>query len=344
MRIVLDRVSVEGRRTTLLAPTSFTVSTGEVVLLAAEPGHGNTALALAVGGRLTPVEGEVRLEDTPETRPPLTLRDVVALVDVPGVSEPEHSLHVSTQAAEALAVAHRPSWRSDVRRWLDTLGLGHTYETRIDQLAPLERTTLCVGAATEMADVHFLMMTLPDRHGGAAAGWWELALDAARAGYGVIVTSSRASARILGAQIPADTSPDPSKEPPVVALRVTPEPRATEPAEAPGTAEAAEPAGAVDPAEPTGSTGPAESTGATEPSLATEPSGAVEPTGSRSTAERAAPAAEEPDDGPAGADASVEPRHAAVAGDPGDVPTDVPVDAPDPEPRSTEATSGGSAR
>ncbi|GAA4842085.1 ABC transporter ATP-binding protein [Luteimicrobium xylanilyticum] len=219
MQIVLDGVAVQGRRDPMLAPFSLTWRTGEAVLVAAEPGHGHTALALAATGRLVPSSGTVTLEDAPPADPPLTLADVTAVVDVPGVSEPVESIPVRTHVAEDLALARRRTLPRDVAAWIATHGLDDVAGLRVDQLDALTRTRMLVALAAERADVHFLVLTLPDRHGGAPAGWWAVACDAAAAGYGVLVQCSRASARLLGAEIPPDVTVDPRTEPPLVALR-----------------------------------------------------------------------------------------------------------------------------
>jgi len=230
MQIVLGGVAVQGRREPMLAPFDLTVHTGEAVLVAAEPGHGHTALALAATGRLVPSSGTVTLEDAPRTDPPLTLAEVSAVVDVPGVSEPVGSIPVRTHVAEDLALARRRTLPRDVAAWVAAHGLDDVAGLRVDQLDALTRTAMLVALACERPDVHFLVLTLPDRHGGAPAGWWRVACDAAAAGYGVLVQCSRASARLLGAEIPPDVTVDPRREPPLIALRRSFEAPAPEPA------------------------------------------------------------------------------------------------------------------
>jgi len=259
MQIVLDGVAVQGRRDPMLAPFDLTLRTGEAVLVAAEPGHGHTALALAATGRLVPSSGTVALDGAPATRPPLTLADVSAVVDVPGVSEPVEAIPVHTHVAEDLALAGRRTLPRDVAAWIAAQGLDDVARLRVDQLDALTRTRMLVALACERPDVHFLVLTLPDRHGGAPAGWWGVACDAAAAGYGVLVQCSRASARLLGAEIPPDVTVDPRREPPLVALRRTFPVATPEPAD--------EPAPGLEP-EPAPVAGP---TQVVEPTLADEP-------------------------------------------------------------------------
>nr|WP_284289005.1 hypothetical protein [Angustibacter aerolatus] len=59
MRIACHDLTVRGAHGPMLQPTSLTATTGEVTLVAGQPGHGHTALALALAGRLVPAGGSV---------------------------------------------------------------------------------------------------------------------------------------------------------------------------------------------------------------------------------------------------------------------------------------------
>ena len=232
MQITLTDVHVDGRREPMLEPMDLAWSTGECVLVAGEPGHGHTALALVATGRFDPSGGEVRL--TPESTPShragrsargaaATLRDVTAVVDVPGISEPDDALTVADVVAEGLALAGRRSLPSDVTRWLADHSLATDRGRRLDQVPGVVRTALLAALAAEDRDVRFLVLTLPDRHGGEPSGWWEVAQSLAGAGYGVLVQCTRASARDLGADLPPARGAS-IHQPPAVVLRTRPEP------------------------------------------------------------------------------------------------------------------------
>ncbi|MGO3814794.1 MAG: hypothetical protein ACTJHV_08360, partial [Cellulosimicrobium funkei] len=184
MQITLTDVRVDGRREPMLEPMDLAWSTGECVLVAGEPGHGHTALALVATGRFDPSAGEVRL--TPASTPShrsgrpargaaATLRDVTAVVDVPGISEPDDALTVADVVAEGLALAGRRSLPTDVTRWLADHSLTTDRARRLDQVPGVVRTALLAALAAEDPDVRFLVLTLPDRHGGEPSGWWEVA-------------------------------------------------------------------------------------------------------------------------------------------------------------------------
>ena len=226
MQITLDDVQVEGRRSPMLEATTLSVSSGECVLLAGEPGHGHTALALVATGRLAPYTGTVTLveDDGSTTTSPAELRRVTAVVDVPGISEPDEALTVGDVVAEELSLAGRRSLPGDATRWLADHDLLDRRGERIDALHGAVRTALLSSLASERKDVRFVVLTLPDRHSGEPSGWWSVAESLASLGYGVLVECTRSSARDLGADLPPARGADALRAAPVEALRTRPEP------------------------------------------------------------------------------------------------------------------------
>jgi len=221
VQLALDAVRVEGRRAPLLEAVSLRLATGECVLVAGDPGQGHTALALVATGRIAPFQGTVTLVDD-EGRPvpsPATLRAVTAVVDLPGVSEPDDVLTVATVVAESLALARRSALPGAASRWLAERGLTERAGERMDDLFGPVRTALLAALATERERVRFLVLTLPDRHGGEPAGWWDVARTLATAGYGVLVQCTRSSARDLGAVLPPAEGARARRATPLEALR-----------------------------------------------------------------------------------------------------------------------------
>ena len=229
MQLVLEDVHVEGRRGPLLHLDRLSVETGECVLVAGEPGQGHTALALVLTGRLAPHAGRVGLvrDDDSVTDDPAALRRVSAVIDLPTISEPDDAVPIGSVVAEDLALARRSLRTESADRWLSELGTGLDGSARVAELPSLLRTHVLTAVAAERAEVRFLVIALPDRHGGDPARWWAMAQEYAGAGFGVLVQSTPTSARELGAT-PAVALPTT----PVVALRVGPATRL------PGTARA----------------------------------------------------------------------------------------------------------
>ncbi|QDW61222.1 hypothetical protein [Oerskovia sp. KBS0722] len=249
MQIAMDDVQVEGRRAPMLEATTLTLASGECVLLAGEPGHGHTALALVATGRLAPFTGTVTLvgDDGATTTATADLRRVTAVVDVPGISEPDEALTVGDVVAEELSLAGQRSLPGHAKRWLDAHDLLDRRGDRVDELHGTLRTALLTSLASERADVRFLVLTLPDRHGGEPSGWWAVAESLAALGYGVLVQCTRSSARDLGADLPPARGDDALRAAPVEALRTRPAPAAVPD----GSPDEAGPGGPPEPVETT---------------------------------------------------------------------------------------------
>src|SRR6478752_7476332 len=183
-------VTVGGRPRAMLPPTDVELHTGEVRAVVGEPGHGHTALALVLAGRLRPDSGDVSLDGSVLDR---TRQAAVALVDVPGVSEPDEVVPIGTILGEELAMAGQPARRRAVRAWAPEAPLAR----RTEDVPPAQRTELLLLAAALRSGVRFLVLTLPDRFGVTPGQWQPVAAGIARRGYGVLVTVGETSRHLL---------------------------------------------------------------------------------------------------------------------------------------------------
>jgi len=174
----------------MLPPTDVELRTGEVRALVGEPGHGHTALALILAGRLRPDAGDVALDRSVLDR---TRQAAVALVDVPGVSEPDELVPFGTVLGEELAMAGQPARRRAVRAWASDVAPGR----RTEDIPAARRTELLLRAAALRSGVRFLVLTLPDRWGVTPAEWGPVTDELARHGYGVLVTVGETSRHLL---------------------------------------------------------------------------------------------------------------------------------------------------
>jgi energy-coupling factor transporter ATP-binding protein EcfA2 len=188
-----EAVTVDGRSSVMLEPTSLKLAAGQRVLVTGEPGNGHTALALVLGGRMRPTAGHVLIDGKHDEG---ALRRAVALVDTPGVSDPDDVLPLSTVIGEELAMARQPSSPSAARQWLSRFDVAYK-GTRIEGLRTLMRTTILAELAVLRPGVRAVVITLPERHGGDPDGWWELAGSLAQRGLGVVVQATEAPARVL---------------------------------------------------------------------------------------------------------------------------------------------------
>jgi ABC-type transport system involved in cytochrome c biogenesis ATPase subunit len=222
--LVAAGVWVTDARRTLLAPTTVTVGTGEIVAVHGDPGHRHTLLALALGGRLEPAGGEVGIDGDYSAE---TLQRRVALVDVPGVSEPDDVSALTTIVGEELAMAGKPAGRSHVDHWLTSNGLRPYRDDRIEDLPAGLRTVAMARLAALRPGVRFLVLALPERNGIDPEAWLDDAIALADAGFGVVATMSTGIARHVERDQPRirtvafgnaefhdpETDPEPDPEP-----------------------------------------------------------------------------------------------------------------------------------
>src|SRR3954470_51098 len=139
MQLEATGVSVFGPHAPMLTGTSVSVDEKQVVLLTGYPGAGHVAAALALSGRLKPDTGEVTLQGSSD---PAVLRRRVAVVDAPGITEPDDALPVQTVVGEELAMAGHKAGRKAVLAWLDEHGAAEHADKRFEHLPVAARTRL----------------------------------------------------------------------------------------------------------------------------------------------------------------------------------------------------------
>ncbi|WP_192827117.1 hypothetical protein [Actinopolyspora erythraea] len=190
---------VTGPHGTLLEPTSLRARSGELLLATGPPRSGRTALALLLAGRLRPGTGTVLRNGR---RDPAGLRRTVAVVDAPGVTEPEGSIELREVVAEGLGIAGQPFGAGAVRTWLAERGLRQQAGLRFEQLPPHCRTRVLLDLARAGREIEALVLDCPDRHGGEASRWYAAAREAANHGHAVVALCSPHTAVELG-EVPA---------------------------------------------------------------------------------------------------------------------------------------------
>ncbi|WP_275293776.1 ABC transporter ATP-binding protein [Amycolatopsis sp. La24] len=219
MQVRADRVSLKGPHGPLLPPTSLTVEEGCLTVVHGEPGVGITALALALAGRLKPTTGTVTAE------PEGDLRRLVAVVDSPGVSEPDEALSLRIVAGEELALAHRPSSKDAVTAWLSQHDAAPYADSRFENLEPALRIRLLAALAAERDGVRVLVLDAPDRHTSNVETWAAVAKEHAARGFAVAVlaaTTPESALPFPPAKVGEVEQPDP------VRLYAPPEPAEAE--------------------------------------------------------------------------------------------------------------------
>ncbi|MFJ3958917.1 ABC transporter ATP-binding protein [Arthrobacter sp. NPDC090010] len=175
-------LQVNGRRTDLLPPTSLRVSPGELLLVRGENQDDRTVLALTLSGRMKPSSGHLSWNGSTRLR---TIRKASALVDSPGINEPEQHLSVCDLVTEDLAMVPR-RYRGALlaKPWLKLNSFEDVEKLWVDELPAERRIDLLTQLALADPGVDLLVLDSPDRHSADPAAWLErceaLAYDAGR--------------------------------------------------------------------------------------------------------------------------------------------------------------------
>lgn len=177
-----QQLHVEGRRGDLLPPTSLRAGRGGLLLVVGERQDQRTALALAISGRMKPTGGRMAWDGSDRIK---TLRLASALVDSPGVNEPEEHLSVRDLVTEDLALIPR-RYRGALlsKPWLKVNSFEDIADLWTEQLPPDRRLELLTALALANPHTDLLVVDSPDRHSAHAADWLprleELAYDGGR--------------------------------------------------------------------------------------------------------------------------------------------------------------------
>ncbi len=176
------QLHAKGRRDPLLPPTSLAVARGELLLVSGERQDQRTALSLLLSGRMKATSGDVSWDGSRRTK---HLRLASALVDSPGVNEPEEHLSVRDLVTEDLALIPR-RYRGALLSgpWLKVNRFEDIGDLWTEQLEPRRRLELLTALALANPRADLLVVDSPDRHSADALTWLprlqELAYDAGR--------------------------------------------------------------------------------------------------------------------------------------------------------------------
>ncbi|SEB78860.1 hypothetical protein SAMN04489806_1778 [Paramicrobacterium humi] len=202
MRIELNHVT-KGKNGEILPATSLTVQSEHATFVRAETEQRPTVLGLIAAGRMKPTSGTVTIDGEPSPR---KLRDAVALVDAPEISEPAPNVPVSRVVSEELMFAGLPAHPLAARRALEELHLTAVARLDVAQLAPTERVRMLLELASRRPGVQAIVLVSPDRHGGDPAEWWRVCRTFAARGFGVLVIAGYSSAAAINAMPGDDVS------------------------------------------------------------------------------------------------------------------------------------------
>lgn len=194
MRLELDGVAVGEAATPALPPLDVVLTGGAPAVVAVGTERGPVLASLIAAGRMRPDRGSVRLDGSADEE---ALRRAVALVDTPVVAEPPATVRVAAVVAEELHFAGLRNGRRAVTGLLDDLGIAHWHRAPIGDLPPADRLRLLLTLAAARPGVRALVLTSPERHGGASAEWLALARSFTLAGTPVLVIGGHALDPVL---------------------------------------------------------------------------------------------------------------------------------------------------
>ncbi|PPF59844.1 hypothetical protein C5C13_05310 [Clavibacter michiganensis] len=171
-----------------------------------------TVLSLVASGRMRIDGGSIALDGDDSAGVALRLAERVALVDTPRINEPADDVTLRAVVAEELALAGHRSGRHEVGVILDDQGLADLARAPFSAVPAVARIRLLTTLAASRDGVEAVVVTSPERHGGAVAEWMRVLRDLARTGTGVLVVTSEAAAEAIAA-LPADAGSGAAPEP-----------------------------------------------------------------------------------------------------------------------------------
>lgn len=240
MRIQLEATAIGRGLGAVVPPIDLTVGGAIPVAIALETDERPLLVSLLLAGRIKADAGRILIDGRTDLD---ELRRRTALVDTPVVSEPSAGIALRTVVAEEFSFAGRSPSRRSVRGFLVENGLEEYSGLPIRALPPVERIRLFSELAMLRKDVALLIVTAPERHGGAPTDWYPPLAAIADRGVAVAIVTDFATAGILvslGARDGAvpelqwDPEPEPAPEPmpepdsthaPEPALHPAPEPK-----------------------------------------------------------------------------------------------------------------------
>jgi hypothetical protein len=191
MTLELDHVGIGDEPGAPLPVVSAVAAAGRPGVVAVETEQAPVLASLVAGGRMRPDAGRVLLDGHEDAA---AVRKAFALVDTPGIAEPFPVMTVRRIVREELAFAEQRPSREHVDTVLESLGIAHYADTHVQRVPTDVRVRLLVELALLRDGVTGVVITSPERHGGAVEDWFAVVRDVARRGTTVVLVTSKAAA------------------------------------------------------------------------------------------------------------------------------------------------------
>lgn len=193
--IEVEKLAINKGHIPIIEPTSLRIKQGDLTLIVGETEVSQVSFALSLAGRMKLSSGSVKIDN--EENPEL-LQEMVALVDVPNISEPDDVMKLETIVGEELAIAGQKAMPKHARAFLQQNMISKYAKETFETLPNKIRYDVLMKLASIRPNTKVLLLAEPDRLGGKPEIWWKIAKKYNKLGFTVVVQCRESSARILG--------------------------------------------------------------------------------------------------------------------------------------------------
>lgn len=193
--IEVKKLAINKGHIPIIEPTSLRIKQGDLTLIVGETEVSQVAFALSLAGRMKLSSGSVKIDNNEN---PELLQEIVALVDVPNISEPDDVMKLETIVGEELAIAGQKAMPKHARAFLQQNMISKYAKETFETLPNKIRYDVLMKLASIRPNTKVLLLVEPDRLGGKPEIWWRIAKKYNKLGFTVVVQCRESSARILG--------------------------------------------------------------------------------------------------------------------------------------------------
>jgi len=173
---------------------TLAITPGTPMVIAVETDERPLMVSMLLGGRIKPDSGSVTIDGATDLS---ELRHRTALVDTPFVAEPSPGISLAVIVAEEFSFSGRAAKRGAVRDFLASHGLADYARIEVRALPPADRVRVFSELALLRDGVETIIITSPERHGGAPAEWFGYLDSLAERGITVVIVTDAASRDLL---------------------------------------------------------------------------------------------------------------------------------------------------
>ena len=167
-------------------PLTATVAPGTPTVLAVETDERPLLVSMLLGGRIRADSGSVLIDGSADLD---ALRHRTALVDTPFVAEPAPGVALGIVVSEEFSFAKRAGGARQVQRFLAEHELADYARIEVRALPPAARVRIFSELALLRDGVDTLILTSPERHGGAPGEWFAYLSTVAARGITVVIVT-----------------------------------------------------------------------------------------------------------------------------------------------------------